>query len=168
MTRWGIVRGVPYSLFLLLLILYCAFDPKYTDNSGNNSDNVTIVIENGSNVEIVEAIVCASDLDDSIHFYEHLKDNELNLKVQGGSNREFTVNGYVSSTWRYTQSFTADIGEDDTTFVITLKQIDGPVPEVPENIALSCCLKISLKLPGMRAVEQTGITFTGKRMIWKI
>ncbi|MFC1476465.1 fibronectin type III domain-containing protein, partial [Fibrobacterota bacterium] len=118
------------------LILYCAFDPKYTDNSGNNSDNVTIVIENGSDVEIVEAIVCASDLDDSIHFYEHLKDNELNLKVQGGSNREFTVNGYVSSTWRYTQSFTADIGEDDTTFVITLKQIDGPVPEVPENIAL--------------------------------
>lgn len=136
MTRWRIERWILYFLFILLLILYCAFDPKYPDNSTNNGNNVTIAIENGDEVEIVEAVVCAPDLDDSIHFYENLKNNKLNFKVEEGKDRGFTINGYVSNLWRYTNSFIADIGKNDTTFVITLKQIDGPVPDVPENIVL--------------------------------
>lgn len=136
MTRWGIVNGILYSFTPLLILLYCSFNPNYPDNSGNNGNNVTIVIENGDDVEIVEAVVCASDLNDSIHFYQHLKNNKLNFKVEKGDAREFTVNGYVSNAWRYTKRFIADIGEDDTTFVITLKQIEGPVPDVPVNIVL--------------------------------
>ena len=134
--RGAIKYTVLFITLPLFLILYCSFDPNYPDNSTGNGNNVTIIIENGDEIEIVEAIVCASDLDDSIHFYENLKNNNLNFKVEEGNDREFTINGYVSNFWRYTNSFIADIGENDTTFTITLKQIDGPIPDVPENVAL--------------------------------
>lgn len=136
MTCLRNVSGISYSYLLIILMLSCAFDPNYTDNTSNNGNNVTIVVENENDIDIIEAVVCAPDLDDTIHIFRHYKDNELTFKVQEGKNRIFTVNGYVSSLWRYTRNFIADIKKSDTTFVITLKQIEGPIPNIPENIVL--------------------------------
>ena len=158
----ALINSVLFITLPLLLILYCSFDPNYPDNSSNNN-NVIIVIENGDEVEIVEAIVCAPDLDDSIHFYQHLKNNQLNFKVEEGKDREFTLNGYVSNTWRYTELFNADIGKNDTTFTITLKAIEEPVPGAPENILLGLLPNNIVKITWDESDRATGYNIYRKK-----
>ncbi len=119
----------------LLLILSCYFDPIYTDNSIETANNIEIIIENGDDIDIFEVIVKASDMN-SIHFYQNADNKRINLSVKQGDDRDFAIIGYVDTTCKYFKTFTADISDDDTTFKITLTEVGGPIPVVPQNVSL--------------------------------
>ncbi len=132
-----ILKKISYSLFILLLIIAsCYFDPTYTNETVENPDNVTIVLENGDDIELIEvkAVKSVGSQKDSVYFFQEYKGENLEFYVKPGKDRVFTINGYISGFCLYTKTFTAEIKETDTVFVVRLDEIVIPVPDVPDSV----------------------------------